>query len=162
MCAIRNKYKEELIYMCFSKVQRSNACDDKTYEHANDDIIRDKILKGELTRDYCNNEEVFQFLALLKRRNVLIADNEDEMLKIEQRKFASRTKRRSTSSIFSMRDYFACECVLDSDRMVKFLVIFYNVMIKYNHYPSRWSKVVDAMIEQGKGPRLGKDQDQES
>ena len=40
--------------------------------------------------------------------------------------------------------------------MVKMLVKFDNIIIKFNHCPSTWSKVVDVMIEKVKGPRLGK------
>jgi hypothetical protein len=49
-----------------------------------------------------------------------------------------------------------CKCALESDRVVAVLVKFYNIVIKYNHYPSRWLKVVDVMLEKGKGPRLKK------
>ena len=48
------------------------------------------------------------------------------------------------------------KCALESDRVVAVLVNFYNIVIKYNHYPSRWLKVVDVMLEKGKGPRLKK------
>ena len=34
--------------------------------------------------------------------------------------------------------------------MVKVLVQFYNPMIKHNYFPSRWSVVLDVIIEKGK------------
>ena len=40
--------------------------------------------------------------------------------------------------------------------MLEVLVQFYNIIIKHNHYPSRWLKVVDVMLEKEKGPRLKK------
>ena len=58
-----------------------------------------------------------------------------------------RAKKRSKSSMFSMRDYSIYECVLERDRIVEFLVTFYNIVIKHNHYPRRWLKVVDPMFE---------------
>ena len=58
--------------------------------------------------------------------------------------------------MFSMRDYSAFKCLLDSEIIVRTLVTFYNAIIKCNYCPSRCSKVVDMMIEKGKGPRLGK------
>ena len=36
------------------------------------------------------------------------------------------------------------------------LVKCYIILIKCNHYPSRWLKVVDVMLEKGKGARLKK------
>ena len=53
-----------------------------------------------------------------------------------------------------MRDYSAHELTLDSEIMANVIVKFYNIIIKFNHYPHRWSKVVDDMIEKVKGPRL--------
>ena len=40
--------------------------------------------------------------------------------------------------------------------MVDVLVKFCNVIIKHNHNPRRWLKVVDVVIEKGKGPRIDK------
>ena len=63
-------------------------------------------------------------------------------------------KKHSTSSTFSMGCYSVHECALESDRIVEVLVKFYNVVLKHNHYPHRWLKVVDAMLVKGKGLRL--------
>ena len=40
--------------------------------------------------------------------------------------------------------------------IVEVLVKFYNGFIKHNNYPRRQLKVVDLMLEKGKGPRLKK------
>ena len=33
---------------------------------------------------------------------------------------------------------------------------FYDIIIKCDHYPERWLKVVDVMTDKGKEPKLGK------
>ena len=40
--------------------------------------------------------------------------------------------------------------------MTMILVTFYNLLIKTGYYPKRWIKLVDAILEKGKGPILGK------
>ena len=55
-----------------------------------------------------------------------------------------------------MKDYYVYKCALESNRLVSMLVKFYNVVITFNHYPSRWVKLVDFMLEKGKGPNLNK------
>ena len=67
-----------------------------------------------------------------------------------------KAKKRSTSSMFLIRDCSVFECALESERIVEVLVKFYNVIIKCNHYLRRWLKFVDVMLEKVKGPRLKK------
>ena len=55
-----------------------------------------------------------------------------------------------------MRHYSVRKCVLEREGMVKVIVKFCNTIIKFNHYPERWLKSVDVMIEKGKGPRITK------
>ena len=55
---------------------------------------------------------------------------------------------------FSRRDYAVCKCALECERIVEVLIKFCNVIIKHNHYPKRWLKVFDVVIEKGKGPRI--------
>ena len=50
-----------------------------------------------------------------------------------------------------MRYYSGCKCALEKDRLVAVLVKFYNIVIKFKHYPSRLLKVVDVILEKGKG-----------
>jgi len=40
--------------------------------------------------------------------------------------------------------------------MTKILVLFYSVLIKKGFYLKRWLKVLDVILEKGKGPVLGK------
>ena len=58
------------------------------------------------------------------------------------------------SSTFSKRDYSVHNYAIYCERMVDVLVRFYNAMLKYNHFPSRWLNVLDVMIEKGKGKRI--------
>ena len=62
-----------------------------------DNATRDKIFKWELIRDDCDDEEMHQFLALLKRINGLMADDDDETQENERRKVSRRVKRHKTS-----------------------------------------------------------------
>ena len=71
----------------------------------------------------------------------------------EWKKVVRKVKKRSTSSIFSRRDYAVHKCALESERLVEVLVQFHNAIIKHNHYSRRWLKVVDIMIEKGKDLR---------
>ena len=40
--------------------------------------------------------------------------------------------------------------------MTDMLIDYHNLIIKNKYYPERWSKVVDGMMEKGKGQFLGK------
>ena len=40
--------------------------------------------------------------------------------------------------------------------MKKTLVACYNLIISNKFYPERWLKILNTMLEKGKGPRLGK------
>ena len=60
-------------------MKSSKAWNDKKCEHANEDASRDRIFQREKTREECDDEEVYQFLFLLKRRNWLMADEADEI-----------------------------------------------------------------------------------
>ena len=67
-----------------------------------------------------------------------------------------RAKKQSASSIFSKRTYSVYKCALDCDRMTSILVILLNLFLKRCYYPNRWLKLVDTMLEKGKGPIIGK------
>ena len=50
---------------------------DKTYSVMKEDEMRHNILNGEMNRDECDDEDVYQFLLILKRLNGLTPDNEE-------------------------------------------------------------------------------------
>ena len=140
----------------FIKVKESAVHKDKMHGNIVDDDVRDKILSGELNREDCNEENAYKFLSLLKRKSATQVDNMKELTDVEFRTVVQQSQRRSTSSIFSKRDYSVHKCAMHCERMVKVLVRFYNTMIKHNHFPSRWLNVLDVMIEKGKGNKVNK------
>ena len=99
----------------FSKVKITKEHDDKTCQVKNDNKTRDTIMNGELNRIECGEEDVCQFLKLLKRPKDLMLDEEDCMQVNELKQVVRREKKRSTSSMFSMRDYSVFKCALESE-----------------------------------------------
>ena len=67
-----------------------------------------------------------------------------------------QSKRRIISSIFSKRDFSVRKCAMNCERMSKVLVRFCNMIMKHDHFPSRWLDVLDAMIEKGKRNKMNK------
>jgi len=62
-----------------------------------------------------------------------------------------KDKSRSASSMFSKRNYCVCKCAIFCDRMMNFLVRYYNATLRHQNYPDRWLDVLDVMLEKGKG-----------
>ena len=62
----------------FSKVQGTKAHVDKINNAMKEDETRDNSMKGELDREECDNEDVHQFLKLLKISKGLFPDNEEK------------------------------------------------------------------------------------
>ena len=58
----------------------------------NGNKIRDAIMNGELKKDGCDKEDVYQFLKLLKRPTGLIPDEEDFMEANEWKQVVSKAK----------------------------------------------------------------------
>ena len=155
----RNKIENEILQYNqkhYKQAYESKAYRDRIYEKLSDDRYRDKILKGELEKCDCDYEEVFKFLSLLKQRGDLERTNEyDEISELEWSKVVRKAKKRSASSVFSNRTYSVYKCALDCEEMTKILIKFYNTIIKKQIYPKRWLKVLDIILEKGKGPILG-------
>ena len=89
----------------FSKAKDSKVCKDKIHESLTNDNVRDKMLRGDLNRDDCAENCVRKFLCLVKRRVTTQIDNSKEVTEKEFRKLVKQSKRRSTYSMFSKRDY---------------------------------------------------------
>ena len=49
-----------------------------------------------------------------------------------------------------------CECALESSRMTKLLVKFYDSILKHEYHPNRWLDALDVMLEKGKGNTINK------
>ena len=141
----------------FTKAHNSIAYKDKIYKALRNDSVRDRILNGELCREDCDFESVYEFLKLLKQPEMMKQNRRCEEITAEQwRRIVVRSKRRSASSIFSRRNYAAYKCALSSDRMTNVLVTYYNIILKNRFYPSRWEKILDVMLSKGKGMVIGK------
>ena len=67
-----------------------------------------------------------------------------------------KSKKISTSSVFSNRNHAMCECTLGNERLTKELVSYHNPLISNQCCPIRWTKVLNTMLEKGKGLVLGK------
>ena len=63
----------------FGKFKSVDLHNEKICSVINDDETRDNILNGYFDRDECNDDDVHQYLLLLKRPNGLMPDNEEEM-----------------------------------------------------------------------------------
>ena len=141
----------------FRQAFASKAYKDKVYNKLNIDDIRDRILKGELEVEECDDEDVYSFLTLLKQPQGRNHTAElEEISELEWESVVTKVKRKSASSIFSNRTYSVYKCALDSKVMTKILLIFYNTLIKNGYYLKRWLKVLDVILEKGKGPVIGK------
>ena len=61
-----------------------------------------------------------------------------------------QAKRKSASSIFSKWNYSAYKCALESEKMTKILVRFYNTIVLTGYYLKRWTKLLAVTLEEGK------------
>ena len=64
-------------------MKESKVQNDKMHENAVEDKIRDKILSGELDREYFGGEKVCKFIFLLKRRSSTQVDTMKELIEEE-------------------------------------------------------------------------------
>ena len=88
---------------------------DKTCEKLREKITWDRMLKGQLRREECDNEKVCGFLKLLKKPT---EDRRDQEEKIATEKYwikvAKQSKKQSASSMFSSRKNSVCKRALGS------------------------------------------------
>ena len=98
--------------------------------------IWDKILDRTLRREECDNQNVYEFLTLLKKpggynrgSNTIVNISKDEWIRI-----VKKAKCKSVSSIFSKWNYSVYKCALESTKITKILVMFYNAVVKKGYY----------------------------
>ena len=48
------------------------------------------------------------------------------------------------------------KCVVLNKRMLKIVLLFYNMILKQRYCPNRWLKILEICIGKGKGPILRK------
>ena len=58
--------------------------------------------------------------------------------------------------MFSNRNDSIHECDLESERLTKIIVSYYNLLISNEQCPKIWANIVNIMLEKGKGPVTGK------
>jgi len=113
---------------------------DKIYPKLQHNDVRNAILDSTLSSSQCNNENVYKFLALLKQpvhrrrsqtRSFQAVTPEQWITEVK------RSKKSSTSSIFSRRTYSVYKCALDSSRMTIILVTLLNIFLQRCYYPKR-------------------------
>lgn len=140
--------------MHFAKAHNSIAHADRIYEKLRHDKACDKILDGRLNKDECDDERAHEFLQLLKMPNRRLSR---KLLSIEEwEKVVKKSKKQSASSMFSKRTHAVCKCALGSERMTQILVSYSNMIIANRYCPTRWLKMLDAILGKGKGMIIGK------
>ena len=68
----------------------------------------------------------------------------------------NKSNRISTLSVFSNSIHVACKCSLYYKNVKILLIKFYNIILEKVMYLEKWAKILDMIIEKGKGPILGK------
>ena len=105
----------------------------------------------------CDSSNIYQFLSLLKQpEEMRERDHFQSITSEEWTTVVLRVKKRSASSIYSLRNYAIYKCTLSSTRMTNVLVAYYNLIIQRQFYPSRWLKTLDVILEKNKGPIVDK------
>ena len=97
-------------------------------------------------------------MKLLKKpgEHVRGSNKMEELSVAEWSKVVKKSKRKSSSSVFSKKTYSVYKCALDSDKMINILVRFYNTILRKGYYLKRWIKLLAVILEKGKGPIIGK------
>ena len=89
-----------------------------------------------LQREECDDQDVYEFLTILKKErghqqgsNSMAPITEEEWTQT-----VKKAKRKSASSIFSKRTYGLYKYALESNNMTKILVLFYNAVLQKGYY----------------------------
>ena len=130
------------------------AYQDKIYNKLINKSIQKKILNGSLESNEYDHPEVYQFLKLLTQEKY--TEYRYQPITIEEWKTVVRKlKKQSSSSIFSKRNYSLYKCSIASDLFTNLLVKYYNIIFIKQFYLSHWIKILDIILEKGKGSVLG-------
>ena len=119
----------------FRQAFSSKAYKDKVYLKLRHNDIRDKILNGTLQREECDDQDIYDFINLLKKRGEYSegSNKMENIISDEWTKTVKKAKKRSASSVFSKRIYSVYKCALGSDKMTSILVTFYNAVLRKGH-----------------------------
>jgi len=142
--------------MFFTQPTDTKVFRDKIYNRLSKPIIRDKILTGNLQWNECDNKDVYVFLKLLKKPQNIINSYPNQISEEMLVTAVKKSKKQSTSSIFSGCTYAVYKYAILHERMLIILLLFYNMILKQRYCLNRWLKILEIYIKKGKGPRLGK------
>ena len=85
-------------------VVQTKVHNNKTCQKLEEKETRKKTLEGRLERTKCDNQEMFEFLQLLKRPTNSTANEFNPMDKEDWSEVVKKSKKRSASSFFSRRN----------------------------------------------------------
>ena len=134
-CYERETIEEELIKFNrkhFSKAKETAVYKNRIVKLLNKDEIREKILKGTLTREEVQDDNVYNFLKLLRNEERWTNNNKElDPITLEDWKaVVQRSKRKSVSSVFSRRTYVVYKLVNNNDDFLEVLILFYNLVLQ--------------------------------
>ena len=111
-----------------------------------------------LRREECNNDDVYEFMQLLKKLGGYERESNRmaEIIENEWTRVVKKVKRKSILFVFLKRNYSIYKCALESTKMISILVRFYNMVMRKGYYLKKWVKLLDVILEKGKGPIIGK------
>lgn len=140
----------------FEQAFSSVVCQDKSFIQLQNEEFQQHILTGELTPRECSSPKVYHLFSLLKTYLTILQSEYSPVTVEEWTQVVKKANRTSTSSVFSKITYPVYKCAIGSPRLTRLLVQCMNITINNCHILIRWIKIVDIMIEKGKGNVLGK------
>ena len=101
----------------------TKVCKDRICKKLLDNEVRDRIFKGELRKEECDESDIYNFLRLLHRKNKTSSTIIYQEITIDKwREVVMKAKRMSTTSIFSKRNSTLYKCSLYCDVIMKILI----------------------------------------
>lgn len=156
---IKNEIEDMLILYNrhnFQQALSSTFCNDKIFSKLLELEVQAQILSGTLPYSACDDPAVHEFLFLLKADMETLSSDFSPITISEWNNIVRKSKKTSTSSIFSLRTYAIYKCALKSERLTHLILSLLNITIKYSYALTRWKKIFDTVLEKGKEPVLGK------
>lgn len=140
----------------YKKVLETNPYQDHIHERLLDDTTRDAVLDGKLEQYEVDDNDLYKFLSMLKTEGGSQKPHYTDLTMLEWNSVVKQSNAKSTSLIFSKQTYGVYKMTLSSDKVTNLLIRYYNCIMKAGYYPDRWRRILDVIVEKGKGPILGK------
>ena len=106
----------------YKKVLETALYQDDIHDQLLDDKIRDKVLGGKLGREDVDDEDLLEFLSMLKTKDYYKRPQFTNFELPEWKAVVKRSNARSTSSIFSNRTYAVYKITLGSGKVTELLL----------------------------------------